>query len=197
MYAVPASKYREGAIIDTRGLPKGTTKVKGKAGHYVYLYTETRNMPYVINPSKDNPSLVKKAAFVADQRGPEGPPTYDQLSKYYPTMAVHTFWDTGKTMTINKKKLAVLEPMTSYGNFVTHDYEGEGDIYGWDARLEGAEQVGPHTYRVFVPNEGRTTVTTNIEALPTPRCIGTGQAGPDRRSGEEPAAAARLLDAGR
>ncbi len=165
MYAVPASLYREQAIIDTRGLPK----IKGTAGHYIYLYTETRNMPYTVT----DPSIPQAGVKLASNIGifsREGAPTYDQIAKVMPTMAVHTYWDTGKTTTINKKKLAVLEPMSSYGNFVTHDYQKEGAVYGWDAHLEGATQVGPHTYRVYVPNEGRVSVTTSIEALPSPRC---------------------------
>ena len=174
MYAATASEHNEQAIIDTRGLPPGKTKVNGVLGHYIYLYTETRNMPYTISPEQ-NPSIVKKASLLdqVPQARKDGPYSYDDLGRILPTLAIHTFWDTGLTSTIKGKKLKVLEPMSSYGNFVTHDNANEGAIYGWDASLEGVEQVAPNTYRIFVANEGRASVGTHIEALPAPRCSGT------------------------
>jgi hypothetical protein len=169
MYTVPASQYREAAIVDTRGLPK----IAGATGHDIYLYTETRNMPASIAGGDSGPITVKTTT---KERGPTIP-TYNDLGKTMPTFAVHTYWDTGRTTLINGKKIKVLEPMTSYGNFVTHDYAGEGAIYGWDAHLEGVTQIGPHTYKVTVPNNGRVSVTTSIQAYPSPVCPGV--ANPD------------------
>ena len=169
MYTVPASAYRESAIVDTRGLPA----ISGTTGHDIYLYTETRNMPASIPGGDSGPVTVKTTP---KDRNP-APPTYNDLGKTMPTFAVHTYWDTGKTTVINGKKIKVLEPMTSYGNFVTHDYAGEGAIYGWDAHLEGVTQIGPHTYKVTVPNNGRVSVVTSIQAYPSPVCPGV--ANPD------------------
>jgi hypothetical protein len=175
MYAVPASEYNEQAIIDTRGLPPGKTKVGGKLGHYIYLYTETRNMPHIIPGGDNGPGsddVDARASLVSTNARRKSGPSYDDVATVLPTMAIHTFWDTGHTTRIQGKRLRVLEPMTSYGNFVVHDYKGEGPVYGWDATLEGAEKLGPTTYRIFVPNEGRASVKTHIEALPNPRCEG-------------------------
>jgi hypothetical protein len=171
MVAGQASQYKEQAIIDTRGLPTGKTKVNGKGGHYIYLYAEQRNMPYATVDT--GPVIYSNYNATYAQAAYEGQPGYEDLAGFLPTLAVHTFWDTGKTSKIAGKSIKVLEPMTSYGNFLTHDYANEGTIYGWDVKLDGAEQVGPSTWRIFVPNEGRVSVGTNIVARPAPRCGGT------------------------
>lgn len=155
MHASHASLHHENAIIDSSGLPRnGSAK-----GHYIYLYVETRNMPHVVTKNTPPVGASKERGNVS----------YDDLATYAPTFVVHAYADTGYTTRFGKSKLKILEPMTSYGNFVSH----QGALYGWDALLEGAEKVGKDTYRIWLDNNATGVVTTHIEALEHPRCQGT------------------------
>lgn len=163
MHASHASLHKENAIIDTSGLPKHKDK-----GHFIYLYVETRNMPHDI-PSGNPPEIgSRRNGKGRAAECEECDYSYDDLATYMPTFVVHAFADTGYRTKFGKKKLVILEPMTSYGNFVTHD----GKNYGWDAMLEYADKIGNNTYRLWVPNDGTAVVTTHIEALDNPRCQG-------------------------
>src|SRR5262249_9741432 len=72
------------------------------------------------------------------------------------------------------------DPLTSFGQYVSHDANTEGPVFGWDASLEPVsgtsfQKVGVNTYRLRIPNEGAGQVVTHVEALPTqrPTCAGT------------------------
>jgi hypothetical protein len=203
MHVAPASLYREAATIDTRGLPK----VKNKSYHDVYLYVETRNMPYrddaggtpmtIADTVKQYTAInqycgrieigspkinAARTAEGIDCRGynPDVPvPSEDFLSKRMPTLIVHAYADTGLTQKIHGKKVPVLTPMTSFGQFVTHDAGTEGKVFGWNAGLEPFgntpfQKVGVDTYKIQIPNDGAGQVVTRVEPLPTKRPVCDG-----------------------
>jgi hypothetical protein len=192
MHQAPASLHREPAVIDTKGLKK-----TGKGYHDVYLYVETRNMPYRVDtgyapatysstmseytainkrctlpPVCDSgcidanktcqPGTANNACGIngnacqvcgqlqfcgeggqcfnqigarkggqptrAADRGectgydPNVPtPSDDFYAQRLPTVIFHTYADTGVTETINGKKIPILTPMTSFGQYITHD----------------------------------------------------------------------------
>ena len=97
-----------------------------------------------------------------------------------PSLIVHAYADTGLTQTIHGKKVPVLTPMTSFGQYITHDSTTEGNVFGWDAGLEpfngtAFQKVGVDTYRIQHPERRRGHVVTHVEPLPTkrPTCSGT------------------------
>jgi hypothetical protein len=206
MHVAPASLYRETATIDTRGL----AKLKNQGYHNIYLYVETRNMPdrddagyapptigstmqtytninrycgRIIEAAKQQGKSLASISDGIDCRGydPSVPvPSDDFLTQRMPTMIVHAYADTGVTQTIRGKKVPILTPMTSFGQYVTHDATTEGNVFGWNAGLEPSgttpfQKVGIDTYRIQIPNDGVGHVITRVEPLPTKRpvCSGT------------------------
>jgi len=88
--------------------------------------------------------------------------TTEDIDKHAPTFRVHAFHTTGDTLTLNGVKVPVLEPQSSFGYWVSHS----GEVTGWSYRLEGARlsKIAPNYYKIEVPNNGTTTLTTIIEA---------------------------------
>ena len=87
--------------------------------------------------------------------------TEDELDQLFPTFRVYVYRETGERTKDDGKESPVLEPQTSFGYFVYH----EGDLYGWDARLKGAEQAGESLYLLKVPDDGAVMVNTRIQAV--------------------------------
>jgi hypothetical protein len=140
-------------------------------------------IPIIGSPVRKSVAAATPAARVGyDCKGfdPKVPaPSEDWFTKNMPTVIVHAYGDTGVTQKINGKVVPVLTPMTSFGQWVTHDASTEGNAFGWDANLEPAgntafQKVGPNTYRIRIPNEGSGQVVTHVEPLPTkrPTCSG-------------------------
>ena len=186
MHQAPASLHRETATIDTLGLKK----ISGQSYHNIYLYLETKNMPYRVDAGY-SPTTYNAAMTLynrdshSDKRqpgfNPNVPaPSENFFAKTMPTLIVHAYADTGHTYKNNGVTYPVLTQLTSFGQFVSHDASVEGPAYGWDASLEAVtgtafEKVGPNTYRLQIPNDAAGKVVTHVEALPTvrPTCSGT------------------------
>jgi hypothetical protein len=189
MYQATASLRRETATIDTRGLKK----ITGQTYHNIYLYVETHNMPYRVDAGYSPPTyntVMQVYNRYNGGKGNDGPPatgfqpgvpapSESYFSKTMPTFVVHAYADTGATYTVNGRTVPVLTPLTSFGQFVSHDATTEGPAYGWDASLEpfagtGFQKVGVDTYRLQIPNDAAGQVVTHVEALPTkrPTCSG-------------------------
>ena len=200
MHQASASLHRETASIDTRGL----TRIKGQTYHDIYLYVETYNMPYRVDagstPVTYNqamqffnycsgasdggiPGIVPKERANPCPPGDYGTtpaPSDNFFTKYMPTFIVKAYADVGvRYKTPDGRSLPVMQRLTSFGQFVTHDATTEGPVYGWDAGLEPVagtqfQKVGPNTYRIRVPNDAAGQVVTHVEPLPTKRPVCTG-----------------------
>src|SRR5437763_2531040 len=60
----------------------------------------------------------------------------------------------------------MLHVQPSFGYFLLH----EGPLFGWDHRLEGAEQIAPNYYKIpAIPDGQSAKVTVSVEALEQPR----------------------------
>src|SRR5262249_42502691 len=147
------------------------------------LYVETYNMPYRVDagysPRPYNvamqvynranncgyePSIMGYDSY--EKEGcPSGfdpsvpAPSDEFFTKTMPTFVVHAYADTGNRYTLNGKTVPVLDPLTSFGQYVSHDANTEGPVFGWDASLEPVsgtsfQKVGVNTYRLRIPNEG-------------------------------------------
>ena len=79
------------------------------------------------------------------------------------TYRVHVYHDTGRTITTGGIVRPILRYQTSFGYDVTH----EGELEGWRHRIDGPGlvELAPGWYKIPVPNQGSTTVTTTIEAI--------------------------------
>jgi hypothetical protein len=107
-------------------------------------------------------------------------PSESWFAATMPTYVVHAFADTGQKYTVNGTTIPVLTRMTSFGQFVSHDANTEGPVFGWDAGLEPApgtqfQKIGVDTYKIRIPNDKAGQVVTHVEPLPTkrPTCSGT------------------------
>jgi len=89
------------------------------------------------------------------------------VDSHVPTYRIHAYHTTGDSVLANGVRRPILEAQTSFGYWVGHD----GEVIGWTHRLEGERLVrlAPNYYKIEVPNNGTTTITTIIEALEPPR----------------------------
>ena len=101
--------------------------------------------------------------------GKPSSPTINQLAAIMPTYTVHSYYDTGQTITVRGKTHPLLLPLTSFGYFVQHD----GSMEGWTDRLDGAQQIGPNLYKISVPNNGKAVIRTTITAVESTYLPGT------------------------
>ncbi|HEY6232101.1 MAG TPA: hypothetical protein VIW64_12640, partial [Pyrinomonadaceae bacterium] len=160
-----ASEFRRFAEISVAGIPPISPQKRD-----VYLYLLTSNMPPVVKRdggNGDSPNL-KSMETTFSRAGAVGkgnmPSEVEDIANIYPTYSVHAYHDTGKKMTLSDgRKIAILEPQTAFGYFVTH----EGDLYGWETRLYGAEKLAENLYIVRVPNNRSVYVETAIQARAT------------------------------
>lgn len=125
----------------------------------VYLLVEVLNMPAVPKvPPGPNVGRVRGGGT----KGMTGAGmTIEELDRFMPTYRVYVYHDTGRKFTTEKGTFPILEPQGSFGYYVRH----EGEIEGWKHRLEGAQQIAPNFYLIKVPNNGKATVSTTIEAV--------------------------------
>jgi hypothetical protein len=106
-------------------------------------------------------------------------PSESFFTKYMPTYVVKAYADVGVRYKTDGRTIPVMQRLTSFGQFISHDTSAEGPVYGWDAGLEpvaGTEfhKVGPNTYRIRIPNDGAGQVVTHVEPLPNKRPVCTG-----------------------
>ena len=90
----------------------------------------------------------------------------ERLEQFMPTVRVHVYHDTGERVTIKGKEYPVVRAQASYGYYVEH----EGDLYGWDQALQGAQKIAPNFYLLAVPDSGVATVKNTIMAIDTEGC---------------------------
>jgi hypothetical protein len=174
-----ASVLQDVAAISVRGVPQ----IAGRDHHDVYLYVEKVNMPPPQNNPlpTPNPRSIPKDVFAEMARANTGNVTLaaiqsaynshritsEQLETFMPTCRVHAYRDIGTTITINGTEHKLLKPETSFGYYVFHD----GNLYGWDTQLIGAQKIAENFYKVGVPLNGTVNVTVRIAAVDTPiRC---------------------------
>lgn len=156
MWLAPASKFSREAEISIVGLTPISAVPRD-----VYLYLETINMPARVTQDseqrrRDFGRSTETAGFAAQGRS-----TIEDLIKYLPTYRVHVYHDTGRRTTLlGGGSRRILSPQSSFGFFVEH----EGELYGWETRLYGAEKLAEKFYVVRVPNNGSVRVTTTIQA---------------------------------
>jgi len=116
-------------------------------------------------PTKDSIALSQRAGRGDSVRAAasSGRLTEREVDSLMPTYRVHVYHATGHTITLDGVRRGVLEPQTSFGYWLIHDHE----VIGWRHALagNGLVQVGPHAYKISVPNNSFATVTTTIEPL--------------------------------
>jgi MYXO-CTERM domain-containing protein len=169
MNFVQASEVVRGARISVAGLPDAAD---GKRD--VYMYVQQRNMPAYdsrLKSGSNEKSLIQvtpqqREILSTLARGGSPSGSVDALAGIMPTYMIHVYHDTGKDLTAEDgTKIRLLAPQTSFGYFVAHN----GDLQGWQDRLEGAQPVGPpNLYKVAVPNGGEVKVTNRISAIEPP-----------------------------
>jgi hypothetical protein len=185
MNIVSASTYRRMAEISVVGAPVLSPKPRD-----VYLYIQKYNMPPVVKPNDKPPgnvvggvNLDRQPSYVST--GPPLPWDVEDLAAQVPTWTIHAYIETGKFYRLDDgTKAPILQPQTAFGYYVQHD----GDLYGWETRLYGAEKLSDTCYVMRVPNNGTAHVETVIQARanaseaplpaegkPKPTTPGTGQ----------------------
>lgn len=158
MNVARASVFRRFAEISTVGLEPISAQPRD-----VYLFLQTFNMPKIAR-GKDHEDM-KPALNQMGMRGHVGevemPYEVEDVAARYPTYIVHAFHDTGKTLALEDgRQVPILRPQTSFGYFALHD----GNLYGWETRLYGAQKITENFYRLGVPNQGSRYVETAIQA---------------------------------
>jgi len=150
MDVVSASKFKRDAEINILKLPPIPG---GGPKRDIYLYLEILNMPSKID-QRSQPSRTSDLLARAGSVEPG-------LDKTMPTYRVHVYYDTGKKITTGGVSRPILHRQASFGYYVTHS----GPMIGWRYALEGAEEIAPNWYKIAIPNDGKATVTTTIEAV--------------------------------
>ncbi len=145
----------------------------------VYIDVVTRNMPALSNNLIVLDSLLmnllKSAAIGLIQAvNPlaDSLTTDQQLKLAWPTFEVHVYYDSGRTFTIHGRTFSVLSPMNSFGNYYSHD----GALYGFTTGLGTAgpipvNSLGPNTYHLQIPNEGKALIQTGVTAEELPLAL--------------------------
>jgi hypothetical protein len=156
MWLAPASKFSRDAEISVVGL-----KPLSAAPRDVYLYLETINMPARATQDSEQRRKDFSGSINAINFAAQGRSTIEDLIKFLPTYRVHVYHDTGRRTTLlGGGTRRILSPQSSFGYFVEH----EGELYGWETRLYGAEKIAENFYILRVPNNGSVRVTTAIQA---------------------------------
>ena len=158
MNVANASTFRRLAEISVVGAPPIDTKPRD-----VYLYVQKFNMPPVVT-GKEPPPGVIGVAFNRDNFSlastQSRPREVEDIAGFIPTCTYHAYIDTGKKYKQEDGvEIPILRPQTAFGYFVQH----EGDLYGWETRLNGAEKIAENLYVVRVPNNGSVQVETVIQ----------------------------------
>ena len=166
MDIVSASTFRRDAVVSVKGLTPLSTQPRD-----VYIYVETHNLPARVSTKAQHTSIVGGATS-NQEAAREGLPTY----------RVHVYHDTGKAVMSGGKNRPILRYQTSFAYTVTH----EGELDGWRHHINGPGlvELAPGWYKIPVPNQGSTTVTTTIEAVEPSRWALSLHLGVNRPLGE-------------
>jgi hypothetical protein len=146
--------FSQAADISIKGLPPSA------AGRDVYIYLEVRNMPSFPTIGSGTPALPEARASITGA-GNRHASIFDAAIQAMPTYIVHSYYDTGKTVTTKGVVHPLYQPLTSFGYFIQH----KGLYFGWQPSLQGATEVAPHFYKVTIPNDGVVKVNTTINAI--------------------------------
>jgi hypothetical protein len=144
--------FEQQAEISTKGLP-----AMGN-GRDVFMFLALRNMPGFPTVGTGVP-LPSNRPSLSSSRIQQAS-AFDAAS-VIPTYIVHSYYDTGKTVTIKEVKHPIYQPLTSFGYFIQHT----GLFFGWQPNMEGAASVRPLTYKVTVPNNGAVKINTTINVM--------------------------------
>jgi hypothetical protein len=144
--------FAQQAEISTKGLP-----AMGN-GRDVFMFLELRNMPGF--PTVGTGVSLPNGRPSLSNSGTRETSSFDAAS-VIPTYIVHSYYDTGKTVTIKDVKHPIYQPLTSFGYFIQHT----GLFFGWQPSMEGAASVRPLTYKVTVPNDGAVKINTTINVF--------------------------------
>lgn len=167
MRVAPASVFEQSAEVSVVGLPSAAAPARD-----VYLYTHTYNMPARV--SGGEPGV--RATGTAASRLPTDIPRDVEVERTRvrsaeeitlatePVYIVRGYFDTGRRVVISGLERPVLQPMVAFGYQMDH----KGKLYGWKHSLEGAQQIAPNFYLLAVQNNGKTSISTRIEAVETP-----------------------------
>lgn len=158
MNIVRASTYRRFAEISVVGAPPISAKPRD-----VYLYVKKYNMPAVVQPGTKPPGIFNRdmQTNLAAATTPPLPRDVEDLAAMAPTWTIHAYIETGKFYQLEDgTKVPIMRPQTAFGYYVAH----EGDLYGWETRLYGAEKLSDHLYVMRVPNNGVAHVETVVQA---------------------------------
>jgi hypothetical protein len=158
MNIADASTFRRSCEISVVGAPPISTQPRD-----VYLYVQKFNMP---NIAKRDQPPAGMATFGADNfsfaaKGGPQPNDVEDFAAFAPTYTVHAYIDTGEKLELEDgRKVPILRPQTAFGYFVLH----EGELYGWETRLYGAEKLAEDLYVLRVPNNSSRYVETAVQA---------------------------------
>jgi hypothetical protein len=144
--------FAQRADISIKGLP-----AMGN-GRDVFMFLELRNMPGFPTIGSGVPLPSGRPSLSGS--GARQPNAFDAAG-VIPSYVVHSYYDTGKSVTINGVKHSLYQPLTSFGYFIQHT----GLFFGWQPSMEGAAPVRPLTYKVTVPNDSAVKINTTIDVV--------------------------------
>jgi hypothetical protein len=145
--------FAQRADISTKGLP-----AMGN-GRDVYMFLELRNMPGF--PTVGSGARLPSGRPSLSGSGARQPNAFDAAG-VIPSYVVHSYYDTGESVTIKGVKHPLYQPLTSFGYFIQHT----GVFFGWQPSMEGAAPVRPPlTFKVTVPNDGAVKINTTIDVV--------------------------------
>lgn len=152
-----ASVFSELAEISVVGLDPINTLPRD-----VFLYVQAFNMPQYVKPDDDLQRRVLSAEDISlVAAGRSQLREVEDIAAVYPTYIVHAYHDTGKKLKLRNGSLVpILRPQTAFGYFALH----EGNLVGWETRLNGAERIADHFYHLGVPNNGSKYIEIAIQA---------------------------------
>jgi hypothetical protein len=145
--------FAEAAEISIKGLPPLG------AGRDVYIFLETRNMPSFLTIGSGI-ALPTPRAIINGAAARQGS-VFDSAVHTIPSYVVHSYYDTGKTVTIKGVAHPLYQPLTSFGYFVEHT----GLYFGWQPSVQGAPEIASHYYKITIPNGGAVKVNSTINAI--------------------------------
>jgi hypothetical protein len=157
-----ASEFSRDAAINIMGL-----KPLSAAPRDVYLYVQTVNMPSVVNAEWKR--LYYGSFGTPDARNPEktrGALTQmssAQMDQILPAYRVYVFHDAGEKISIDSTDYHIVHAQSGFGYYVLPDE----DVNYWVHGIKGATEIAPNYYRIAVPNNGVSHVTTTIAGLVT------------------------------
>jgi hypothetical protein len=158
MNVVNVSTFRRFAEISVVGLEPVSSRPRDG-----YLYLQTFNMQETVE-LHDQVGMDKAASAEILSQTVIGKPAFNEVedvAALHPTYTVHAYHDTGEKYELEDgRRVPLLRAQTAFGYFAVH----EGPLYGWDARLYGAEKLAENYYVIRVPNDGSAYIETAIQA---------------------------------